>query len=102
MSSPASAISVQLTVAGGGVTGEKAERVAVDPALALAVDGGALGVGEARIHRESGGLAFARQLDRALGRDVPGMIEIEIGNLARQRLGLHESRVRILGRVAGD
>src|SRR5262249_48533609 len=69
-------------VAGGGVAGEEAERVAVDTGVALAADGCALGVADALIDVESGRLALARQLDGLLGRQLPGMIEVEVGDVA--------------------
>ena len=62
----------------------------------------ALGIADARIHRQSGRLALARQLDGPLRRQIPGMIEIEVGDLARQRLRIDEPGVGILRRVAGD
>ena len=89
-------------VAGGGVAGEKAERVAVHTAVALAADCRALGVADTRIEREPRRLALARQLDGALRRELPGMIEIEIWDVAGKRLGLDETGVAVLGRVARD
>ena len=89
-------------MAAGRVAGEKAERVAVDTRVALTAHGGALGVGNAGVHVQARGLTFARQLDRALRGEVPGVIEIEIGDLAGQRAGVHQPGIRILGGVTGD
>jgi hypothetical protein len=89
-------------VAGGGEAGEKAERVAIDARVALRANGSAFGVRDARIHGKSCGLAFPGQLDRPLGRQVPGVIKIQVRDLARQRFGFDEPRVGILGRVARD
>ena len=89
-------------VTGGGIAGEEAERVAVDAGVALRVDRRTLGVGDPRIHRQSRRLARARQLDGPLRREVPGVIKIQVGNVARQGFGLDQPGVGILGRVARD
>ena len=89
-------------MAGRGVAAEEAQRVAVHRGAALRVDRAAFGVADARIHGQSGRLALARQLDGALGRQVPGMVEVQVRDLACQRLRIHQSRVRVLGGVAGD
>ena len=70
--------------------------------MALRADGCAFGVAEPGIDIKSRRLAFARQLDGALGCQLPGMIEVEVGYIARQSLRLYESRVRILRGVARD
>src|SRR2546421_274881 len=81
-------------VAAGRVAGEKAERIAVDTRVALTAHGCALGVGNAGVYGQARGLTFARQLDRTLRAKVPGVIEIEVGDLAGQRPGLHQSGIR--------
>ena len=48
------------------------------------------------------GLAFPRGFHRLLRRQVPGMIEIEIGNVARQLFGIGEARAIVFGGVARD
>src|SRR5262249_24015830 len=75
-------------VAGGGVAGEKTERVAVDTAMTLAADAGTLGVADACIHREALRFAGARKLDGRFRAELPGVVEIEIGDLPRKRLGV--------------
>ena len=82
--------------------GEKSQRVAVHSDVPLGVDRGALGIGDARIDREPGGFAAARQLDGFLRGERPGVIEFQVRYFMRQRLRVHEPGIRILGRVAGN
>ncbi len=76
--------------------------VAVDAHTAMAADTRALGIGDARIDRTACGLAFPRGFHRLLRRQVPGMIEVEIGNVARQLFGIGEARAIVFGGVARD
>ena len=48
------------------------------------------------------GLARPRGFHRLLGREIPGMIEVEIGNVARQLFGIREARAFVFGGVARD
>ena len=78
---------------------QKTETVAVHAHAAVRRDGRALGILESRITGQSGGLALARQLHCLLGQDVPVVIKIQIGNLARQRVGVGQSGAWIGRRV---
>jgi len=89
-------------MAGGGVAGEEPERVAIHAGMALAADRGAFGVADTRVHRKSRRFALARQLDGAFGGEVPGVVEVEVRDVAGERLGVDEPGIRILGGVARD
>ena len=69
-------------VAGGRVTGEEAVRVAVHAHAPVAADSRAFGIGDARVHVAARGFAGARAFDRLFRRHVPGMVEVEIRNVA--------------------
>ena len=77
-------------------------RIAVHAHAAMAADARAFGIGDARIDGAARGLAFARGFHRLFRRQVPGMIEIEIGNVARQLFGIGEARAFVFGGVARD
>ena len=76
--------------------------IAVDAHAAMAADTRALGIGDARIHAAPRGLAFTRRFHRLLRRQIPGMIEVEIGYVARQLFRIGEARAIVFGGVARD
>ena len=76
--------------------------VAVDANATMAADARTLGIGDAGIHGAPRRLAFPRGLHRLLRRQIPGMIEVEIGNVARQLFGIGEARAIVFGGVARD
>ena len=73
-------------MAGARKAGQEAVTVAVHAHAAVRGHGGALGIFQPRIAGQPRRLALARQLDGLLRLDVPGMIQIQVRNLARQRL----------------
>ena len=77
-------------------------RIAVHAHIALSADGGAFGIGDARVDREPRRFAGARELHRRIGRQVPRVMQVEIGNVPRQLFRIRKPRAVILGRVAGD
>src|SRR5438046_277373 len=87
------------------IAAAKAARVAGEEMRLLRRDAGALRIGDAAIDRQRGALATRRDLDRALGIDVPRMEKVEVarGSLAEcQVLLVGQARSRVLGGEAGD
>ncbi len=70
--------------------------------MALTVERATLGIRDTRIHLQPGSFTASRQFDRPFGCHVPGMIEIEIGDVPGERLRLDEPGVGILRRVTRD
>ena len=68
----------------------------------MTADAGAFGIGDARVHRTTRCLAFTRGFHRLLRRQIPRMIEVEIGNVARQFFRIGETGTGVLGGVARD
>jgi hypothetical protein len=68
----------------------------------VAAHTGAVGIGDAPVDGHCGGFARARELDRRLGIERPGMCQVEIRYLGRKRVGIGETRARVLGREPGD
>src|SRR3569833_2310198 len=75
-------------VARARIGADETVAVAVHAITAVTRHARAFLIGDARIHRARRRFALLRELDRALGGDVPRVIEIEIGDRAR-----HERRV---------
>ena len=76
--------------------------VAIDAHAAVAGQRRALGVVEPLVEREPGRLAGARTLDRFLGLDRPGVVELEVGDVAREQRGIGEPGAVVGRGVAGD
>src|SRR5690606_3788099 len=69
---------------------------------AMRADAGALAAGDARIDRERRVLAGHREIDRGIGIDIPGMVEIEIGKFRRHQRRVGQTVARVLAGRAGD
>ncbi len=86
-----------------------AAALAAQEAVAVGVDAHALAAGQPRAVgaldarlAPAGGLAGQGQLDRLLGGQRPGMVDVEVRQFASHQLGRGEPRGRILAGVAGD
>ncbi len=89
-------------VARARIAAAEAQGVGVDEVRLLRRDAGAFRVGDARVHRERRRLARARPLDRLLHRQIPWMVQIEIGQIARQQVGIGQPGAVVGGREARD
>src|SRR5688500_10196426 len=89
-------------VAGRGIAGEESMRIAVHAHASVTAHRRAFGVGDARVHYPPGRFAGARQLDRLLRRDVPGMVEIQVRDVARELVGIGQPGTLVLGGIARD
>ena len=84
------------------VAAAKAVRVRVDEFRFAARDARPFGVHEPAIDRERRCLGFASDRDRIVDRQIPRMIEIEIGNGSRESIGIGEAGRGIASGVARD
>jgi hypothetical protein len=89
-------------MAGAREAREEAMRVPEHPHPPVGGQRGPLRIGDPRIHGEAGGLACARQFHRLFRLDTPGMIDVEVRELARHVFGLGQAGAGVAGRVAGD
>src|SRR5581483_6475813 len=89
-------------MAGAREAGQEAVRIAVHAGMSTRVQRSSFGIRDARVHLESRRFAAARDLDGLLGCEGPRMIQIEIGDLARERLRLDQAGVRIFRGIASD
>ncbi len=89
-------------VARARVAADKAMAVAVDEAGTLGVDGRAFGVADPRIAATCRVFALARDAGGLVGAHLPGMIQVEIGDVARHQLGIGQPGGRVFRGVAGD
>ena len=77
-------------------------RVTVHTHAPVAADACAFGIGDTRIHHPARGFAGPRGVNRLFGSQIPGMVEVEIGNLARQLLGIGKPGTVVLGGISGN
>ena len=89
-------------VARARVAIDESKRVAVNEVRFLGRDRRAFGIAHEAVDREAGVLADFRELDRALDRQIPWMPQIEVGNVAREQLGIGKPRSRIRRGKARD
>ena len=89
-------------VARARIAAAEARGVGVDEVRLLRRDGRAFRVGDARVHRERRRLARARQLDRVLDRQIPRVVQIEVGQIARQQVGIGQPGAFVGGGEARD
>ena len=85
---------------GAGKAGKKTMRIPIDAHAAMGAERGTFRVGEALVEGQPGRLAIARDRHGLLGLQIPGMIQIEIGNRARHGTLIGEPRAVIARRVA--
>ena len=62
----------------------------------------AVGIADARIDLQRCGFASDGHVDGRLGLDVPRMAEVEVGNVARDHVGIGQSGARVFRREARD
>src|SRR3569623_946017 len=89
-------------VARARIGADEAVAVAVHAITAVTRHARAFRIGDARIHRARRRFALQRELDRALGGDVPRVIEIEIGDRACHERRVGEARAIVLCGVTRD
>src|SRR5688500_7694042 len=84
------------------VAAAEAQAVGEHELRLLRRDRGAFGVADALRHGERRRLAAPREVDRLLGGQRPGMEKIELGRLARERLGVGQPGAIILRGMPRD
>ncbi len=64
--------------------------VAVDAHTAMRGHRCAFGIGQPLVHRQAGGFAGTRHLDGCFRGEIPGVIEVQVGYVARHVGGIGE------------
>src|SRR5690606_26088358 len=89
-------------VPGAGIAPYETMAVAIHAATLMGIEAGAVGVLDTGVSSERGRLAGQCPLDRLLRRDRPGVIEIQLRQIARHQRRVGQTGAIILARVFGD
>lgn len=89
-------------VPAAGVAADEAVTVAIDPAALVTGQAAAIGIADARIMGKRCGLALQGQLDGLLRLDRPGMVKIQVGQLAGHQRRVGQASAVILAGMLGN
>ena len=89
-------------MAGAGITAGKAQRVGVDELSFVQRNRRTVGIRQPRVDSQRRSLAFPPQRDRLLDRQVPGVIQVEVGPVAGKQRRVGETGTVVLRSVARD
>ena len=89
-------------MAGAAIARQETVRVAINAHTALTADRGTFRIAQARIDRSTCRFALARELDRRIGRQLPGEIELQVAKFRLQQSRISESRALVFSRMPCD
>ena len=90
------------TVAGAGIATDEAMAVAIHATALVAAQAGAIGIADTRVGVEGRRLAEQRALDCLLRGDIPGVIEVQLRQVARHQRGIGQAGALVLGGMLGN
>lgn len=89
-------------VPGRSVAPDEAMAVAIHAAALVGIEGGAIGIEDARVGIERRSLAGQGHLDGLLGLNVPVVIKVQVRDVPGHQRGVRKARAFVLGSMLGN